>query len=594
MKQSDKHPAPLPSPWHVFLKVLAIIFLAEVAGILLLEMVPLDRNSLAGDLADAAMLIVLSTPFLWWFVIRPLRTTALAEHVRASIVVEKAIDGIITIGEKGLVESFNPGAERIFGVTKEEMLGKPLTLLLPARFRDRHQQGLERLRSGGEPHILGKTVELHGLRDDGSEFPMELSLARWETGEGTFYTGIVRDITERKRAEEELRASEERYRLLFENNPQPMWVYDVETLAFLAVNDAAVRHYGYSRDEFLALTIRDIRPPEDVPKLLETVSKLSPGIAKSGEWRHRKKDGTILDVEIASHDFLFDRKPARLVLANDISDRKRMEETRQALYRASLQIQEQMGLQDRLNRLLGSAREVLHLDRFIVLLADRKERWLEAVASTGIDEPLEVLRVPIGPEGGGLAQAYLTKEMIRWDGLTPVPEALRLQPPYDRIKAFRSRAFANVPLVVQGRAIGILGVDRKHSRRPLEPPTLELLQLFAAQAAVAIENARLYEERRLAAIQLEATVKDRTRELQEAKRQAEEASGHKSEFLASMSHELRTPLNAVISFSDLLREERVGPLTEMQTRYVGHIQRAGKHLLALIGDILDLSKVEAG
>jgi signal transduction histidine kinase len=183
---------------------------------------------------------------------------------------------------------------------------------------------------------------------------------------------------------------------------------------------------------------------------------------------------------------------------------------------------------------------------------------------------------------------------LLWEGRTPVPEELRLQPPYDQIAAFRSRVFAIVPLVVQGRAIGVLGVDRKHSRRPLEPATLEFLQLFAAQAAIAIENSRLYEQQQLAAIQLEATVEARTRELQVTNRRLEEASRHKSEFLANMSHELRTPLNSVIGFSQLLQDQTFGALSEKQGRYVANIETSGQHLLALINDLLDLSKVEAG
>jgi len=277
-----------------------------------------------------------------------------------------------------------------------------------------------------------------------------------------------------------------------------------------------------------------------------------------------------------------------------MTEHKRAEAALRALYRASVEIQTPLALTDRLDRLLQTARDVLSLDRLNIFLADSKGEWLQAVASLGTEEPLEAIRVPIGPDGGGLAQAYLTQQMIVWDGETPVSEGLRLQPPYDRISALRSQVFANVPLVVQGRAIGVLGADRKHSRRPLSPSTLDLLQLFATQAALAIEHARLYEEWRLSAVELEAKVKDRTQALQEAMREAEEASRHKSEFLANMSHELRTPLNSILGFSELLQTQTFGPLTEKQARYVSNIHTSGRHLLALITDLLDLSKVEAG
>jgi len=275
-------------------------------------------------------------------------------------------------------------------------------------------------------------------------------------------------------------------------------------------------------------------------------------------------------------------------------ERTRTEAIRQALYQASLQIQEPLRLQERLDRLLQTAQTVLALDRINILLADKEGQELRAVASLGVDEPLDAIRVPIGAAGGALAEAYRTHQMIIWDGQAPMPEAYRLKPPFDQIAALRSRVFAIVPLVVQGRAIGVLGVDRKHSRRALEPAMLELLQLFASQAALAIEHGRLYEAQRLAAIQLEATVEARTRELQATNRRLEEASRHKSEFLANMSHELRTPLNSVIGFSELLLEQTVGQLNEKQTRFLTNVQNSGKHLVQLINDILDLSKVEAG
>ena len=104
-----------------------------------------------------------------------------------------------------------------------------------------------------------------------------------------------RDVSDRVAAEEAMRESERRYRELFEANPHPMWVYDTETLRFLAVNDAAVQQYGYARDEFLAMTVADIRPPEDVPALRADVLEPAHRLQTRGVWRHRWKDGTLRD-----------------------------------------------------------------------------------------------------------------------------------------------------------------------------------------------------------------------------------------------------------------------------------------------------------
>jgi two-component system, cell cycle sensor histidine kinase and response regulator CckA len=121
--------------------------------------------------------------------------------------------------------------------------------------------------------------------------------------------------------------SEERYRLLFEANPLPMWVYDAKTLRFLAVNDAAVRHYGYTRAEFLAMSITDIRPREDVETLLTDLERRGgPGSPTPGVWRHQKKDGTLIDVEITAGKVMFEGRPAALVLSHDVTERLRLEE----------------------------------------------------------------------------------------------------------------------------------------------------------------------------------------------------------------------------------------------------------------------------
>jgi PAS domain S-box-containing protein len=133
--------------------------------------------------------------------------------------------------------------------------------------------------------------------------------------------------TARKRAEEGLRLREESFHLLFESNPHPMWVFDRETLRFLEVNAAAVSHYGYSRDEFLAMRITDIRPESEVARAAEAVRN-DVGTATRhhvGDWRHQTKDGRVIDVEVAAHDTEFGGHAGRLVVAHDVTERKRLE-----------------------------------------------------------------------------------------------------------------------------------------------------------------------------------------------------------------------------------------------------------------------------
>jgi signal transduction histidine kinase/HAMP domain-containing protein len=144
------------------------------------------------------------------------------------------------------------------------------------------------------------------------------------------------------------------------------------------------------------------------------------------------------------------------------------------------------------------------------------------------------------------------------------------------------RTFAIVPMLKEGRVVGGVAIYRREVR-PFTQQQVDLLRSFAAQAVIAIENVRLFNE-----------TKEKSAELEAANRQLEIANRHKSEFLAGMSHELRTPLNAIIGFSEVLSEEMFGGVNPKQSQYLRNIHSSGTHLLSLINDILDLSKIEAG
>src|SRR5262245_44136517 len=135
----------------------------------------------------------------------------------------------------------------------------------------------------------------------------------------------IRYAIERSQTLQALRNSENEYRRIFNSHPVPMWVYCTRTLGFLAVNDAALRTYGYTSEEFLALTIRDIRPAEDVQAFVDEISVGLPEYGITGTRRHRRRDGTLFVAEITSHEITFAGKAARLVMAVDITERKRME-----------------------------------------------------------------------------------------------------------------------------------------------------------------------------------------------------------------------------------------------------------------------------
>lgn len=146
-------------------------------------------------------------------------------------------------------------------------------------------------------------------------------------------TIYFQDVSTRRLADSALRNSELRYRQLFESNPQPMWVVSVDGLRFLAVNDASIANYGYSREEFLSMTLKEIRPSDDVADLLTHLSQPHAGLNRHGQWRHKRKDGSLMLVEINSHSLEFDHQAALWVLSTDVTERQAAVE---ALYLSDL------------------------------------------------------------------------------------------------------------------------------------------------------------------------------------------------------------------------------------------------------------------
>ena len=182
-------------------------------------------------------------------------------HHRFRALADTASDGIINVDAQGNIIFINPAAERQFGYDSIEVMGKNITILIPERYRSAHQRGMERYLKTGNSRIIGKTVQLEGLRKEGSEFPIELSLATWEWKEGSFFSAIIRDITERKRAEKELRESEDRYRDLVEHSQDLICTHDLSG-RILSVNLWASTVLGYAQEELLQMKLRDLIVPE--------------------------------------------------------------------------------------------------------------------------------------------------------------------------------------------------------------------------------------------------------------------------------------------------------------------------------------------
>ncbi len=246
----------------------------------------------------------------------------------AEAIVETIREPLLVLSADLRVVSANRSFYRLFQVPPEETLGRLLYELgnrqwdIPA-LRELLEQILPQ-NSHFDDFEVEHTFEKIGRR------VMRLNARRLIQEEPTDQLILlaIQDVTDKKALEVSLQQKAKDYRVLFENNPIPMWIYDLESLDFLAVNEAAEKQYGYARSEFLQLTLKDICPEEDIPRLPEDVANTSAALNYAGEWRHRKKDGTVFPVEIISHLTEYEGRAARLVMALDLTERKRAEEER--------------------------------------------------------------------------------------------------------------------------------------------------------------------------------------------------------------------------------------------------------------------------
>lgn len=208
----------------------------------------------------------------------------------------------------------NPAADRIIGIDHRQLEGKTLNEAFPALAKTDVPELYVRVAKGelGTQRFEIKYAE--------NQIDGYFEVTVFRIGEKTIAIDFV-DVTERKKAQQKLIESEEKYRYLFDNNPQPMWIYDLETLAFLNVNEAATLKYGFSKVEFLAMTLEDIRPAGEIGRLHADVVTTTRIYNNAGIWKHRKKNGELIDVEIISHLIEYEGRSARLVLSNDVTER---------------------------------------------------------------------------------------------------------------------------------------------------------------------------------------------------------------------------------------------------------------------------------
>jgi len=220
-------------------------------------------------------------------------------ETRIRAIIDNAIDGIIVIGSNGIVQSFSPAAEKIFGYSAEEVIGENVNILMPKSDSDEHDGNIGRYLGGGDARVVGITREVFGLRKDGTTFPMDLSVGEAELDDERVFTGIIRDITARKQAEETVRKSEEEMRTIYETAATGISLTNLEG-KMVRTNRALQRMLGRSEDEIKSVTFEQITHPDDVDNDLTEFAQVLSGESDGYQFDKRfvQPDGSIVSVSM--------------------------------------------------------------------------------------------------------------------------------------------------------------------------------------------------------------------------------------------------------------------------------------------------------